>query len=568
MSTDLPSIKDLLSGDSDEEESTTARLKSKIEEIGLKKKEELVKKRAEEKNLPYINLVGFAIGPEALKTIPLDESRKLGVICFLLLEGNVRFGAINPEDSEVQKITQKIGKELHAKTELYLISKHGLELALKIYERLPKKRERVGGVTVSEEQLKKFTAQLKNLDDFNEMLKTVSTTDLVTLIIAAAVKLRASDIHMEPSENKLLIRFRIDGILHDITKLEKEKIHLIISRIKLLSGLKLNVTDTPQDGRFSINLATDRIDVRASSLPTHEGEALTLRLLMASSSGLKLDELGFNKETLQLIEKRIKKPSGMIVTTGPTGSGKTTTLYAVINKLNNPETKIITIEDPIEYQLHGISQSQVDPDKNYTFAQGLKSLVRQDPDVLMVGEIRDLATTEIAIQAALTGHLLLTTLHTNEAAGAIARLLSLGAKPFLLAPALDTIIGQRLLRRLCEECKKPQEPPKDDLDKIKNLVAEWPSSSAIKTPDIEKTTFYTAKGCDKCQGFGYWDRIGIFEILTISKKIKDAIIAKETAEHQITALATKQGMITIAQDGLLKAMEGTTSVEEVFRVTG
>ena len=567
MANDLPSIEDLLSNE-DEGDSPKVRLKAKMEDIELKHKEEMVKREAEEKGVPYINLIGFAMGPEALKTIPLEEVKQEKVVCFLLLEGNARFGAVNPEREEAKRVIERVGNTYHVKTDVYAISEHSLAQAIKIYEHLPKEREAVKGIDITDEELSRFTSNINNLSDFNAFLKNVSTTDLVTLLIAAGVKLRASDIHLEPRENKFIVRFRIDGVLHDITDLNDEQARLINSRLKLLSGLKLNVTNRPQDGRFTIYLPKDRIDVRASSLPTDFGETLTLRLLMASIANLKLEDLGLNAESLKVLEKQLKKPAGMIISTGPTGSGKTTTLYAIMNRLNSEEAKIITIEDPIEYRLPSISQSQVDPKRDYTFAKGLKSLVRQDPDILMVGEIRDGETTEIAIQAALTGHLLLTTLHTNDAPSAPARLLSLGAKPALLAPALNIIIGQRLVRRLCENCKKETTLSSEEKEAVEKLIATWPKEAKIKPPSPEKIKFYSAPGCDKCQNFGYWGRVGIFEFILADDDLKNAIISGNSAEHQIRELAKKEGLLTMAHDGLMKVTEGITSVEEVIKAVG
>ena len=567
MANDLPSIEDLLSNE-DEGDSPKVRLKAKMEDIELKHREEMVKREAEEKGIPYINLMGFAMGPEALKTIPLEEAKQEKVVCFLLLEGNARFGAVNPEREETKRVVERVGNTYHVKTDVYAISEHSLAQAIKIYEHLPKEREAVKGIDITDEELSRFTSNINNLSDFNAFLKNVSTTDIVTLLIAAGVKLRASDIHLEPRENKFIVRFRIDGVLHDITDLNDEQARLINSRLKLLSGLKLNVTNRPQDGRFTIYLPKDRIDVRASSLPTDFGETLTLRLLMASIANLKLEDLGLNAESLKVLEKQLKKPAGMIISTGPTGSGKTTTLYAIMNRLNSEEAKIITIEDPIEYRLPSISQSQVDPKRDYTFAKGLKSLVRQDPDILMVGEIRDGETTEIAIQAALTGHLLLTTLHTNDAPSAPARLLSLGAKPALLAPALNIIIGQRLVRRLCENCKKETTLSSEEKEAVEKLIATWPKEAKIKPPSPEKIKFYSAPGCDKCQNFGYWGRVGIFEFILADDDLKNAIISGNSAEHQIRELAKKEGLLTMAHDGLMKVTEGITSVEEVIKAVG
>lgn len=567
MSGDLPSIHDLLAKDSDES-STREKLKSKIQEINQKRKEELVQKKAKIKNIPYIDLSGFAIGPEALKIVSLEDSKRYKIICFLLLEGNVRFGAVNPENAGVQKLVNATAKKIHASEELYAISERSHKLALKLYEHLPKLKRKIKGVKITENELKKFTSNVNNLKDFNKLLENINITDLVSLIIAAGVKLRASDIHIEPRETKLLIRFRIDGVLHDITNLDSEKTKLINSRIKLLSGLKLNVINRPQDGRFTIHLSKEDIDVRVSSLPTDFGETLTLRLLMASIANLKLEELGLNKKYLTLLTKQIKKPSGMIISTGPTGSGKTTTLYAIMNRLNDSETKIITIEDPIEYRLPNISQSQIDIEKGYTFAKGLKSIVRQDPDILMVGEIRDEDTTNIAIQASLTGHLILTTLHTNNALNAPGRLVSLGANPALLAPSLNLIIGQRLVRKLCTRCKKKAAPTSEQKKWLENIIGSWPNDSAITAPDIRKLIFYTAPGCDQCNGFGYWGRIGVFEVLIADKSIKSAVTEKKSAEHQLAELAQNQGMLTMGQDALLKAAESITSLDEIIRVTG
>jgi type II secretory ATPase GspE/PulE/Tfp pilus assembly ATPase PilB-like protein len=568
MSTDLPSIEELFPESKPKGQTKQKQLGAKLRDIKITEREQEVKKNAAEKNIPYINLVGFAIGPEALQTFSLEESKKNKIVCFLLLEKDARFAAVNPENKEVIELVKKISKNLHVKSNIYMVSEHSFEAALKIYERLPKKRKPIKGVDISDEELNKFTANIQNLDDFNKLLEETSTTDLLTLIIAAAVKLRASDIHLEPTEEILAVRFRIDGILHDIAKLKKERLKLLSSRIKILGGLKINVTNRPQDGRFTIYLKNDRIDVRLSALPTHYGESITMRLLMASVSALKLNELGLQKESLHVLEKHIKRPNGMIISTGPTGSGKTTTLYGFLRKIHTPERKIITIEDPIEYRLEGISQSQVNPEKDYTFAKGLKSLVRQDPDILMVGEMRDNDTAEIAIQSALTGHLLLTTLHTNQAAGAITRLLSLGAKPFLLAPALNLIIGQRLVRKLCQTCKKTAPLTDEEKMKVNKILEGWPVNSPIKAPVQKNMVFYKSSGCPECQQFGYWGRIGIFEILIVTNEIKDAILSKKTAEHQLVALAQKNGMNTIAQDGLLKAAEGITSVQEMLRVAG
>ena len=364
------------------------------------------------------------------------------------------------------------------------------------------------------------------------------------------------------------VRFRIDGILHDAAELDSKIWPQVVARVKLVSKLKINVEDRPQDGRFTIFMTDEKIDVRVSALPTAYGESVVMRLLMSSAVGLSFEDLGLRGKSFEALKIEISKPNGMILTTGPTGSGKTTTLYAVLNKLNDPGTKIITIEDPVEYKITGINQSQVDYSKNYTFANGLRSILRQDPDIVMVGEIRDLETAEIAINAALTGHLVITTLHTNDAAGTIPRLLSMQVKPFLLAPAINAMIGQRLLRKICEYCKKEAELDNRMLSRVMDILSEIPEESGFQIPkeELKKLKFYKGGGCEECQGLGYKGRIGIFEVMTMNKEVETLILTGHVSEYDMRAIGIKHGMITMIQDGLLKAVDGITTVEEVFRV--
>ena len=327
--------------------------------------------------------------------------------------------------------------------------------------------------------------------------------------------------------------------------------------------MKINIADKPQEGRISIFLTKDKIDIRASFLPTAHGESIVMRLLRASSLELTFENLGFMGRSYEQIKRQIGRPSGMIIAAGPTGSGKTTTLYAILKTLNNSETKIVTIEDPIEYQLKGINQSQAN--EKYNFAQGLRSIIRQDPDILLVGEIRDLETAETSIQAALTGHLLLSSIHTNDASGAIPRFLSMGAKPFLLAPSLNAIIGQRLVRRNCPKCKIKEAIGAEILSRVKELLEKLPKEEKDEI-NINNLEFYKGQGCDYCHGIGYKGRIGIYEVLVMNNEIKKLILAASISEYEIHNCAIKNGMVTMVQDGLLKAMKGITSVEEVFRV--
>jgi type II secretory ATPase GspE/PulE/Tfp pilus assembly ATPase PilB-like protein len=356
-------------------------------------------------------------------------------------------------------------------------------------------------------------------------------------------------------------------MLQEVAVLPHEAWKKIIARIKLISGLKINVTDRPQDGRFTIFLKTGDTDVRVSTIPTTWGESVVMRILKPNVINVEFESLGYRPVAAAKLLKEIEKPHGMIMTTGPTGSGKTTTLYAILRKLNTPNVKIITLEDPIEYKLEGINQSQIDHSKKYTFAGGLRSMLRQDPDIVMVGEIRDLETAEVAINAALTGHLMLSTLHTNDASGALPRFISMGVKPFLLAPSLNAIIGQRLVRKVCEHCKEKATLSVEDLELVKKIAADIPAASGENIPPESEWTFYQGKGCEVCNGTGYKGRLGIFEILLMNDALKSAL-SESISEYQVRQLAREQGMTTLLQDGILKVLDGITTVEEVKRVAG
>ena len=549
-------------------EDTRAKFQEKMRDIGIKERELQAEQRAGELGYQYINLDGFPISPEALILIAEEQAKKLSAVCFFLGASDIRIGAINPDDPTVKALSQELGKKYHARSAVYLISPHSLEFALRLYRMVPKVRKFVSGVEIPAEDIKRFEKDIQTFQDLSRRLEEVSVTDMVTLIMAAAIKARSSDIHIEAEEKTIKVRFRIDGILHDVAKLDPKIWPQIITRIKLVSRLKINIDDRPQDGRFTIFLTQEKIDVRVSTLPTAYGESVVMRLLMSSAVGIAFEELGIRGKSFELLRNEIKKPNGMIVTTGPTGSGKTTTLYAILNKLNDPGTKIITIEDPIEYKIAGVNQSQVDRSKGYTFANGLRNILRQDPDIVMVGEIRDLETAEIGINAALTGHLVVTTLHTNDAAGTIPRFLAMQVKPFLLAPAINAMIGQRLVRRVCEHCKQEAELDNQTMSKVMKVLAQIPEQSGFHIPDNElrQLKFYRGAGCEECQGLGYKGRLGIFEVMTMSKEIETLILTGQVSEYDMRTIGAKSGMITMIQDGLLKAADGMTTVEEVFRV--
>jgi len=560
------SIEDLFSDDSNGaagKETVQAKFKDKQQEVKIKEIERATKKKADSLGMAYINLVGFPISPEALALITEEEARGLSVVCFYYDGKQLRLAATRPDNPQVLSLAKELAAKYFCQEEVYLTSEYSLNYALNIYKSIPRPRLMEKGVKITEADLNKYSESFASFKDLQEQIGQIPVTEIVTMMMAAAVKTNSSDIHIEAEEKEIKVRFRIDGVLHDVASLDKSVWQKIISRMKLLAGVKINIIDKPQDGRLSIYLTNDRIDIRVSFLPTNFGESVVMRLLRSSAVGLEFDDLGIRGRAFQQLKREIERPNGMIITTGPTGSGKTTTLYAILKKLNQPEIKIITIEDPIEYQLKGVNQSQAT--EKYTFAQGLRSIVRQDPDIIMVGEIRDLETAEMAIQAALTGHLVLSTIHTNDAAGTVPRFLSIGAKPFLLAPALNAMIGQRLVRRLCEKCKKEIAPDDDTLVKIRELLEKLPEEEKNKI-NLNKMKFYQSSGCQACQGIGYKGRIGIYEVLTMNAELEKIILGGKVSEYDMRANGSKNGMITMVQDGLLKALDGITSAEEVFRV--
>lgn len=539
----------------------------KMSEVRLKEKEVEAEKRAQTLKIPYVNLKGFPISPEALRQIPEEIAQQLKAVCFLFTGSEIRLASLQPDAEPVKDLLFQLQERNKANGGLYVISPESFRVALKAYASLPKIKQIVKGVKVTDEELAQYQTQLKNYKDVQKIVEKSSITDIMTIVMAASLQFGTSDVHIEAEEKKIAVRFRMDGLLQEVASLPHEAWKKIVARIKLISGLKINVTERPQDGRFTIFLKDGDTDIRVSTVPTTWGESVVMRILKPSAINVEFDQLGFRPLAEKKLLKEIEKPHGMIVTTGPTSAGKTTTLYAILRKRNTPDVKIVTLEDPIEYKLEGINQSQIDHAKNYTFASGLRSILRQDPDIVMVGEIRDLETAEVAINAALTGHLLLSTLHTNDAAGAIPRFLSMGIKPFLLAPSLNAIIGQRLARRVCEACKEIVELTADELAFIKKMVEEIPEASGEKIAPEAQWKFYKGRGCEACNQSGYKGRVGIYEILTMSEEIKVAM-SESISEYQVRELAKQQGMTTIQQDGVLKVLDGLTTVSEILRVAG
>ncbi len=436
-----------------------------------------------------------------------------------------------------------------------------------------------GEIAIPRELFLGIKNNVDSTSSFKKKLKEVlneNTSKVLEIILGGAIVLDSSDIHIEPEEENAKLRVRVDGILQDVIFFDRKIYESLLSRIKLLSGVKLNITQKSQDGRFSIITpelligrksvsikkdAEESIEVRASTLPSEHGETIVLRIL--NPKGLvEIEDLGLEKNKKEIFEKEIKKPNGMIILTGPTGSGKTTTLYAILKKIRKPEIKIVTIEDPIEYHLKGISQTEVHKEKGYDFASGLRSIVRQDPDVILVGEIRDFETAQIALQAALTGHLVLSTLHTNDAPGTIARLQALGEQPYNIGPALNAVIAQRLVRKVCS-CSEKTEMSEAEYEKISSAL----SGVSKEIANYSKTTRIPRKtGCEKCNQTGYKGRIGLFEILLVDDEMENLIL-KSPSSVDIKNKALEKGMLTVYQDGLVKVLNGKTTLNEVERVS-
>lgn len=435
-----------------------------------------------------------------------------------------------------------------------------------------KKREKITDeITIPNTLAKDIERKVTDLPSLEREIEknlSRSTSEFLNMIMAGGIALGTSDIHIEPTEENAKIRIRIDGVLQDVITFEKKRYQDIISRIKLISGVKLNIENKPQDGRFTILYPGKKeehsIEIRMSILPSEYGGAVVMRILDPRNL-ITIDKLGLSDDLLDIFKREIKKPNGMIIVTGPTGSGKTTSLYAFLKHINNPGIKIITIEDPIEYHLDGISQTEVNPEEGYDFANGLRAIVRQDPDAILVGEIRDLETATIGLQAALTGHTVFSTLHTNDAAGAIPRLQALGEKPVNIAPAINVIIAQRLLRALCDRCKEDiRLEETGHFEKIKEILENVSEKTVTFS---EETKVFKAKGCKSCNFTGYKGRLGVFEALVVNEDLENLIFSNPSTTD-IRKKAIENGMITLLQDGIIKFLNGKTDLEEVDRVVG
>lgn len=510
--------------------------------------------QAELLKVPFVDLTDKAISTDALGKIPESVARHYTLIPLEIKGDTLQVAMKDPLDLQVLEFLET---KTNQKIKVFMAEEEAIKKAIKGNYEVGMEREVQAALRETEKEAEKVEEEVKKMETMEEIVKFAPITRIVSTILDYAAKSRASDVHIEPQEGETRVRYRIDGVLGEKLSLPRAVHDAVVSRIKILANLKIDEKRVPQDGRFMIESNGAQIDLRVSTLPASHGEKVVMRLLRKSGQVPSLSELGLRGTALKHIEQALKKTHGIILVTGPTGSGKTTTLRTALSKVNSVEINIITLEDPVEYEIPGVNQVQVNPAAGLTFASGLRSILRQDPDVIMVGEIRDQETMELAVQAALTGHLVFSTLHTNSAAGTLPRLLDMGAESFLLASTMEVVLAQRLVRTLCE-CKKEVSPDEKVVQRFKEVLGPlYPKQKQLKV--------YQAVGCEKCGNAGFTGRMGIYEALPISEKIGRLILERETSDR-IEAQAIDEGMLTILQDGFMKVIEGVTTVEEVLRV--
>lgn len=520
------------------------------------KKEEILKAKAELFKIPWIDINSVPIAPQALSLVSEAISRKHNLIPFEINEkdGTLKTVMENPFDlTIIEFLEKKTGKKIIPVLGL----KDDIVKAIDTFYIQGLSPDIVAALREIEPEVRTV-----RVEDIGNIIKEAPIAKIVTTILEYAIKGRASDVHIEPQENRTRVRYRIDGILQEKLALPKGIHESLISRIKILSELKIDEKRIPQDGRFNFKIGEEEVDLRVSTLPTVHGEKVVMRLLKKTGGIPTLPDLGLRGPQLRLLEEAVSKPYGIILVTGPTGSGKSTTLYSLLSTLNQPGVNIVTLEDPVEYQIAGINQVQINPQAGLTFVSGLRSFLRQDPNIILVGEIRDRETTQLAIQAALTGHLVFSTLHTNDAATSIPRLIDLGAEPFLIASVLNASVAQRICRRICNYCKTEYPATQELSQNIKDVLDNFLPKKYQNGQPIKLSK---GNGCSECNNSGYLGRIAIFEVIRITSTINKMIVQHTTAK-EIENKAKEEGLITMKQDGYLKALEGITTIEEVLRV--
>ncbi|MCA9356863.1 type II/IV secretion system protein [Candidatus Nomurabacteria bacterium] len=539
---------------------------TRITDLRALEEERTVETTAPQLGFKYINLRGYTINPEAIAIIDEKKARDCEVVGFEFNKNILSIAAKNPTSPKTQALLLELQNRRYV-LNIYMCSSASLEHGWKRYtDIVDSSAEKRGVFEINTADIIRLTTTINKKEDIEELLKKISTlsnvrriSETLELIFAGALALRASDIHIEPEEKGIRVRYRFDGVLHDIVDIDSYIYSRIISRLKLLSGMVLNTRAEAQDGRFTFDTGEKEIEIRSSVIPGAIAESIVMRLLDPSVASFSMDKIQLNEYIESVMRQQLKRPNGLIITTGPTGSGKTTALYAFLREVHTEGTKIITLENPVEYKLEGIMQTQIEDE--YTFATGLRAILRQDPDVIMVGEIRDREVAETAIHAAQTGHLVFSTLHTNSAVAAFPRLIDLGVDPRIFGTSINIIIGQRLLRVLCPHCKQAYESMGEEKEVIKQIISTHPHPVPVPDP----LTIYRAVGCDQCGQTGFKGRMGIFEGIVMDDAVEEAVL-RDPREHVIMEAARPQGIPTMAEDGIEKVLLGQTSMKELERV--
>lgn len=563
--------------------------KERLEEFHKREEEDLVSILAARYELPYLDLSGISVNGDALKLVPEQVAREAGIAPFQVTGKKLKVAVLSPKNDKAKAVVDDLARKGYLVT-LYMSSKASLGKAWGVYKEVSFATETEAGVfDISSDQINALLSEVFGMEDLNNLINNILSGNqkhkisrMLEVILAGAIALSASDIHIEPEEKRTRLRLRLDGVLQDLSFLNEETYKFLLSRIKLLSGLKLNIKGVSQDGRFSIKIRNGKfaredggdveVEIRTSVIPGNYGESIVLRVLNPETISVSFENLGIEEKLLKILEREIKRPEGMILTTGPTGSGKTTTLYAFLKKIYDPGSKIITIEDPIEYHLQGITQTQVSRDKGYTFLEGLRSAMRQDPDIIMVGEIRDEETASTAIQAALTGHLVFSTLHTNSAAGVIPRLIDLKVNPKIISSALKVSLAQRLVRKLCDFCKREDKLTGEEKNLIGKILENSRADVKEKYGNLENAKIWRVgsktagtPGCDRCHYTGYKGRVGVFEGILTDENIEKVTVVNPS-EREVKKAAGGQGILGLKEDGIVKVLSGITTLEELDRV--
>lgn len=530
--------------------------------------EKLAEYKAEFHNLSYMNLVDFDVKEDALNFLPSEIAKNYKMVCFEKKPKKIKVALVDPNFKAFEAVNF-LAMDESLSVEYFIVSKTGLNKTLKQYQKIEEEVSSALEVKAQEDDLE---LSEKPEDILEENISSAPISRIVSVIIRHAVEAKASDIHIEPLDKESRVRYRVDGVLHTSLTLPRAVHNAVIARIKVLAKLKLDETRVPQDGRIRLVVNKRDVDFRISTMPLSSSEKVVMRILDTDEGAPSLKDLGFNKVNLRVLEEGIKKTSGILLSTGPTGSGKTTTLYSLLNILNKEGVNISTLEDPIEYEMKGVNQSQVRSKIGFSFASGLRSILRQDPDIIMVGEIRDEETAELAIHAALTGHLVLSTLHTNDSLGAIFRLMDMKIEPFLLASTLRTIVAQRLARKICTACRQERKYANDEADKIINnlktldfnyIKEELPDLKSLE--DIRNWKTYKAVGCTRCEDTGYTGRLAIGETINVVESLSE-MISEKSNDLNLEAVKKTQNFVSLYQDGSIKVLKGATTFEEVLRV--